>query len=436
MVATGPARELNGHQTISIIIPALNEEQSIADIIERVLATATALQVEGIHWLEVIVVDDGSRDDTAARVERYVSSDLSVASKGVRLVQHHENRGYGAALKTGLARADGDLIAFLDADGTYPPEYLPQLCREISAGADVVIGSRMAGAASEMPFTRRVGNLLFASLISLLGDQRVRDSASGMRVIRRSALPYLYPLPNGLNFTPIMSLRAIHEGLSLVEVPVPYRERVGRSKLRIIRDGLRYTQSILWTALGYNPVRVLGGLGLAGMGCAGAVGLGLVFARLQGITTVGPWGVAALFVGLVTGVAGVSLFSLGATFNYLVALFRKQPVRVGLFGRPIFDPPLDRQFGWMGLTTGAIGVILATSTVVLGVQGWPLERLWLYLVGSALLILIGLQLGISWILMRTLEELSEREMRTQDDLSGGSQTAQSAADNMHDSARR
>jgi hypothetical protein len=335
-----------------------------------------------------------------------------------------------------LARADGDLIAFLDADGTYPPEYFPQLCREISAGADIVIGSRMAGAASEMPVTRRVGNLLFASLVTLLGDQRVRDSASGMRVIRRSALPYLYPLPNGLNFTPIMSLRAIHEGLSLVEVPVPYRERVGRSKLSVIRDGLRYTQSILWTALGYNPVRVLGSLGLAGMGLAAAAGLGLVFARLQGITTVGPWGVAALFAALVSGVAGVSLFSLGATFNYLVALFARRPVRMGLFGRPIFDPPLDRQFGWMGLTTGAIGVILAASTIILGFQGWPLERLWLYLVGSALLILIGLQLGISWIVMRTLEELSERDIRTRDDLSGGRQTAEPAAGSNRDKARR
>ena len=96
-------------------------------------------------------------------------------------------------------------------------------------GADVVIGSRMSGAESEMPAMRRVGNVLFAGLITLLGDQRVRDSASGMRVIRRERLASLYPLPNGLNFTPIMSLRAIQEGLSLVEVPIPYRERVGRS---------------------------------------------------------------------------------------------------------------------------------------------------------------------------------------------------------------
>ncbi len=232
--------------SLSIIIPALNEERGIGDIVERVLATGVALQKIGIGWLEVIVVDDGSRDQTAAVVEAYIAPDRKDPAGGtVRLMRHSQNRGYGAALKTGLAEAEGDLIAFLDADGTYPPEYFPQLCRQALAGADVVIGSRMAGAASEMPLTRRVGNLLFASLITVLGDQRVHDSASGMRVIRREILPLLYPLPNGLNFTPIMSLRAIHEGLRLVEVPVPYRERVGRSKLSVVRDGLRYSYSII-----------------------------------------------------------------------------------------------------------------------------------------------------------------------------------------------
>jgi glycosyltransferase involved in cell wall biosynthesis len=423
-------------QSISIIIPALNEEQGIRDIVERVLATSTALLQEGISGIEVIVVDDGSRDQTAAVVERFLALEANrLDGHSVRLIRHSQNRGYGAALKTGLAEAGGDLIAFLDADGTYPPEYIPQLCRQALAGADVVIGSRMAGAASEMPLTRRVGNMLFASLITALGDQHVRDSASGMRVIRRESLPSLYPLPNGLNFTPIMSLRAIHEGLSLVEVPIPYRERVGRSKLSVVRDGLRYVYSIIWTALGYNPLRVLGTLGLAGMGSAVLTGLALIIARIQGVTTLGPWGVAGLFVALVAGVAGISLFALGATFNYLVALFRKRQVRMGLFGRPIFDPPLDRQFGWMGLTVGGIGVILSAGTVILGVQGWPIERLWLYLVCSALLILVGLQLVISWVLMRTLEELSEREIRAQHDLSGGGHGAEAVVGNLSKSRR-
>jgi hypothetical protein len=351
-----PTRPLPKLQSISVIIPALNEEHGIGDIIDRVLAAGPALQQAGVAWLEVIVVDNGSHDGTAAVVQRYLTPPGDrLAGSAVRLLRHGQNRGYGAAIKTGLSEAKSDLIAFLDADSTYPPEYFPQLCQQAQAGADVVIGSRMAGAASEMPLTRRVGNLLFAGLITLLGDQRVRDSAGGMRVIRREIFPLLYPLPNGLNFTPIMSLRAIHEGLRLVEVPIPYRERVGRSKLSVVRDGLRYSSSIIWTALGYNPVRVLGTVGVAGLGSAVLAGPALVVARVQGVTTLGPWGVAGLFVALVAGVAGVSLFALGATFNYLVTLFRRQPVRMGLFGRPIFDPPLDRQFGWMGLTVGGIG---------------------------------------------------------------------------------
>jgi glycosyltransferase involved in cell wall biosynthesis len=410
----------NGHgPRLSVIIPALNEETGIAGIVERVLAQQRALAEVGVAALEVIVVDDGSHDQTGARVEQFAKPAGTEPKVVVRLVRHPENRGYGAALKTGLAQAQGELIAFLDADGTYPPEYFPQLCGPALAEADVVIGSRMSGAASEMPFLRRVGNVMFAGLITLLGDRRVRDSASGMRVIRRETLPLLYPLPNGLNFTPIMSMRAIHEGLRLVEVPIPYRERIGRSKLSVVRDGGRYVISILWTALSYNPVRILGTLGLAAMGAAGLVAVGLAWARLQGVTTLTPWNVAAIFAALVLGVGGVSVFSLGATFNYLVALFRKQPVRMGLFGRPIFNPPLDRHFGWLGLTVGAIGMILAAATLALGMTGWEIGRLWLYLVGSALFMLVGLQLIISWVVMRTLEELSERESRAQHDMSGG-----------------
>jgi hypothetical protein len=170
----------------------------------------------------------------------------------------------------------------------------------------------------------------------------------------------------------------------------------------------------------------LGTVGLAGMGFAVLVGLALLIARLRGVTTLSPWDVVALFAAMVTGVAGVSLFALGATFNYLVSLFRKQPVRMGLFGKPIFNPPLDRHFGWMGLTVGVVGVILSIGTLVLGINGWPIQRLWLYLVGSALLILVGLQLTISWVLMRTLEELSDRELHAQHDLLGGSYKANPA----------
>jgi hypothetical protein len=136
--------------------------------------------------------------------------------------------------------------------------------------------------------------------------------------------------------------------------------------------------------------------------------MGLAVARASGVTTLGPWGVAAVFAALVAGVGGVGLFGLGATFNYLLALLRREPIRYGLFGTPLFARPLERHFGWVGLLASAAGAVLALASLVLGVYGWPIDRLWLYLVGSALLILVGVQLMVSWILMETLQEVAQR----------------------------
>ena len=392
---------------LSVVIPAYNEEAGIAEMVHRVLAVEDSLIKIGINQLELLVVDDGSQDHTAE-----VISDI----ESVKLIRHPHNRGYGAALKTGFALAKGELIGFLDADGTYPPEYFPQLCLEAINGSELVIGSRMAGAESKMPLTRRIGNLFFASLLTLVGRQRVSDSASGMRVFKREVLERICPLPDGLNLTPVMSTRAIHEGIRVTEVPIPYSERLGHSKLSVVRDGSIFLQSIIWTVLSYNPVRIMGMMGLAGIGVAGLVLVGLVVARLNGFTTLGPWGVAALFAGLVSGVTGISVFALGSTFNYLVSLFYKRPIRQGLFGRPLFNPSLDHHFGWLGLIGLIAGVGLAMTSIGLGVNGWEIARLWLYLLGSAMFILVSVQLIIYWLLMRVLEELSQREALTKKDL--------------------
>jgi glycosyltransferase involved in cell wall biosynthesis len=394
---------------LSIVIPAYNEERGIAQIIERTLAIRPRLQEVGVD-MELLVVDDGSRDRTA---------EIAACYPEVRLIRHTVNRGYGAALKTGFNHARGNLLGFLDADGTYPPEYFPELCQvALQEGADLVIGSRMSGAESEMPLVRRVGNILFAGLVSILGNHRVRDSASGMRVIRREVLSRLYPLPDGLNFTPVMSTRAIHEQVRMREVAIPYKERVGRSKLNALRDGVRFLRTIIWTALNYNPVRVLGLAGLGLGGIAGLIGAVIVGMRLSGITRLGPWGVVAVFVAALSAVAGVTLFSLGATFNYLVSLFHKQPIRQGLFGNPVFDRPLERHFGWMGLVAMAAGLALGAGSLGFALGGWPMERLWLYLLGAAMLVLTGLQLSVFWVIMRVLEELSRREVLVNQDLEG------------------
>lgn len=394
---------------LSIVIPAYNEEDGIIEIANRVLAVKPALKEVGVKELELLVVDDGSRDQTA-----------SVASKikGVTLIRHPKNRGYGAALKTGFSKAKGELIGFLDADGTYPPEYFPKLCQAAMNGHDLVIGSRMAGEKSQMPLVRRVGNFIFATLLTILGRHKVTDSASGMRVFKREILEHIYPLPDGLNLTPVMSTRALHEGIKIEEVPIPYSERVGRSKLSAIRDGRIFLQSMVWTAMSYNPVRILGLIGLAALAISGVVALGLIVTRLNGITTLTSAGVAALFLGMISAVAGINIFALGITFNYLVALFYKKPIRQGLFGKPIFKTPLDQHFGWMGIVATVVGLAIGIVSVTLGLQGLEIERLWFYLLGSAMIFLVGIQLMVYWLLLRILEELSQRESLTKQDLGG------------------
>lgn len=386
--------------TLSVVIPAFNEESGIEEISNRVLRVRDSLKQVGVEGFELLVVDDGSKDRTAEIAENV---------DGVRLIRHPKNKGYGAALKTGFNEASGDLVGFLDADGTYPPEYFPALCTKIFEGYDLVIGSRMAGEKTEMPLVRKIGNKFFAGMISLLARQKITDSASGMRVFKKEALEKMGPLPDGLNLTPIMSTRALHENIRMVEVPIPYKERIGRSKLSVVRDGIRYVQTITWTVLLYNPIRVLGLLGLTGFAVAIAVALGLVISRLQGVTTLGPLGVAALFLGMVSAVGGISLFSLGATFNYLVSLFYRRPIRQGLFGKPFFTFPLEKNFGWIGAISLLAGVIMGIVSLVLGVTGWEITRLWFYLVGSALLFLVGLQFIVYDILIRVLAELNAQQ---------------------------
>jgi hypothetical protein len=280
----------------------------------------------------------------------------------------------------------------------------------LDGGADLVIGSRMAGTDTEMPAVRRLGNTFFAGLLTLIGRTPVTDSASGMRVFRREVLDLLAPLPDGLNLTPVMSTRAVHEGITVAEVPIPYRERVGESKLSVTRDGVRFLHTMVSTALAYNPVRVFGFLGLAGIAVAGAILAGLVLLRLSGVAQLGETGTLAVFAALVCGVAGVNLFALGASFNYLVSLFYRRPIRQGLFKKPLFARPIEQLFLPAGVGAIITGVAVSIGAMVLSHRGWPMERLWLYLTGSAMMMLVGLQLVMAWLMGSVLRQLSEREL--------------------------
>lgn len=241
---------------ISLVIPAYNEEEAVAGTLQRATAVARdrAAYPPGIRGVEIILVSDGSRDRTV---------ELARTVPGVKIVAYEKNRGYGKAIETGYAAASGELLAFMDSDGTCNPAFVFELWREMQrANADVVIGSRLH-ANSRMPLVRRIGNTLYAILLSAISGQQIRDTASGMRLLKRSLLSRIMPLPSGLSYTPAMSARCILDpGIVIREIPMPYEERQGESKLNVLRDGIIFLQVILVTALFYTPLRIFGFLAL------------------------------------------------------------------------------------------------------------------------------------------------------------------------------
>lgn len=239
-----------------IAIPALNEEASIQQIIERCLqARQDIVDTSLVTQVEITVVSDGSTDRTVELAARF--------GDRIKLIVFAKNRGYGAAIKEAWAHSNADLLGFLDADGTCEPKFFAQLVNALEEHeADVVLGCRL-NENSKMPWVRRIGNIIFASMLALLSSSKVRDTASGMRVLRRACLPELLPLPDGLHFTPAMSARAMFsDTLRIVEIDMTYHEREGESKLRPGKDGLRFVKAILDAALLYRPARPLAILGL------------------------------------------------------------------------------------------------------------------------------------------------------------------------------
>lgn len=245
-----------------IVIPALNEEQSIESIIRRSLeARAHIMQHSPVTAVDITVVSDGSTDRTVERARRYTDS--------VKLIVFEQNRGYGVAIKEAWQQSDADLLGFLDADGTCDPQFFADLCRIlVNERADVALGCRL-NQASKMPLVRQAGNRVFAALLRTLSSSRVRDTASGMRVVRRTSLGRLLPLPDGLSFTPAMTARAVLGGtVKIVEIDMPYHEREGESKLRLGRDAVLFLRVILEAAFLYRPARPLAIVGLVALAVA------------------------------------------------------------------------------------------------------------------------------------------------------------------------
>ena len=325
----------------ALVVPALNEEEAIGATLRRALAARARVEAETpVRHMAVVFVNDGSTDKTQEIVDRPEFSE-------VIKVRFTRNRGYGAAIKAGWKATGADLLGFIDADGTCDPEFCtPLINRLTETGADVVLASRL-GPESQMPLVRKVGNFFFAKLLALFSNKHLTDCASGFRVVRRSSLRFLAPLPNGMHFTPAMSsICLLDDRLRIEEVPMPYRERVGRSKLSVVRDGFRFLHTILVNAFCYAPLRTAG---VAAALAAAASGLLLGAAVAAGLPST-----AAFTLGL-TAVFGVlQLLWVGAVCRQLSLLVLCPKPTAGEPDEPRMPRYKPAIFG--GLSLAALGL--------------------------------------------------------------------------------
>ena len=229
----------------SVIVPCYNEEESIEPCI---LALERDLSQD--HPYEIIVVNDGSTDSTGDIVE-----ELKQVAKDVRVIQHIKNKGYGAALKSGIREALYDVIVIMDADGTYPSESVSDLV-SMSSQFDMVVGSR-ADAKASIPWIRRPAKWVITWLASYLSAHRIPDLNSGLRAFRRGpAEEFLAILPDGFSFTTTITLAMLASDYRVEYIPIEYHRRTGRSKIRPIRDTLNFMQLIVRMVMYFNPLRV------------------------------------------------------------------------------------------------------------------------------------------------------------------------------------
>lgn len=227
-------------QSVSIIIPAFNEHLSVGSVVAEVLHT---LEDQGVPG-EVIVVDDGSSDDTGKAALR----------ARARVIRHRSNRGYGAALKTGIMAASHNLVLITDADGTYPVRYIPELIAGLEK-ADMVVGARM-GKNVAIPLVRRPAKWVLNRLANYVAGCRIPDLNSGLRAFRKEiARQYFAVLPDQFSFTTTITLAMHCDNYAVQYVPVDYLPRTGKSKI-VPWDAASFAVLILRTATMFRPLRV------------------------------------------------------------------------------------------------------------------------------------------------------------------------------------
>ncbi|WP_427914251.1 glycosyltransferase family 2 protein [Ramlibacter sp. MMS24-I3-19] len=219
-------------------MPARNEAANLRELLPRLVAL--------MPDAEIIVVDDGSTDDTAA----------VCAESRVRCLRHHYSKGNGAAIKAGARAARGDVIVFMDADGQHKPEDIPSLLEKFNEGYDMVVGARQSG--SQAGFHRAAANDVFSRFASWMVMQPIGDLTSGFRVVRASRFrQFLYLLPNGFSYPTTITMSFFRAGYSVAYVPIhsPRRSN-GSSHIHPLRDGLRFLLIIIKIGTLFSPQRL------------------------------------------------------------------------------------------------------------------------------------------------------------------------------------
>ena len=228
---------VTGDSRLSVIIPAKNEAAIIGDVVASVKKLYPGA--------EVIVVNDGSDDETAARAE----------DCGAAVVTHPVSLGNGAAIKTGARAASGDIFVMMDGDGQHRAEDISSLVSQLDEGFDMAIGARDAG--SHAGIGRLAANGLYNVFASIISGHQIPDLTSGFRAVRAGLFRnFLYLLPNGFSYPTTITMAFLRSGFPIKFVPIKADERTGESHIRPIRDGLRFLVIIFKIATLYAPLKV------------------------------------------------------------------------------------------------------------------------------------------------------------------------------------
>ncbi len=226
----------------SVIIPTYNEREGIPQVIESLQSLR---KKHGNQW-EIIIVDDGSTDGTPELIKNL---------HDIVLVRHPFNRGYGAAIKTGIRHAKYNTLIISDADGTYPVHDIPRLLAQLSK-SDMVVGAR-GNNDSNIPLARRPAKWMLNKLANYLTGIKIPDLNSGLRAMKKDVvMKFIHLLPDGFSFTTTITLAMLTNDYAVEFIPIEYKMRSGRSKIRPIRDTLNFLQLIIRTVLYFDPLKI------------------------------------------------------------------------------------------------------------------------------------------------------------------------------------